>query len=287
MEAGPLAGSPHPRRPADWRPQRLASTGKHWQVQRQVSDPVAGCPRLCPVTAALVRMRVPCFTALLTASASMGRSEPARFRLVWQLLLTQSAHLSACSSCTEMHWLSQRCAYAMPALPTHHHSPSCARATEPSRDATSRVHMRHTRQPAPLCRAELTSIAHHAFVRSSVSSEPAAMQRGRIARSARWLRRYLDATSFSVQGEPLRPHCPASELMCSRTHASSALARRHLIGTRVTAPGPPPPRLPPPRRAPPRQLPQRRAAPCSRKPRRGAARGQGLAGGRACARHSA
>ena len=60
------------------------------------------------------------------------------------------------------------------------------------------------------------------------------MQRGRIARSARWLRRYLDATSFSVQGEPLRPHCPASELMCSRTHASPALARRHLVGTRVS-----------------------------------------------------
>ena len=80
--------------------------------------------------------------------------------------------------------------------------------------------------------------------------------------------------------------CPASQLTCSRTHASPALGRRHLIGAMVntrsisssaSAAAP----------SPPRQLPPRHAAPCSRRPRGAAARGQRLAGGRACARRSA
>ena len=74
------------------------------------------------------------------------------------------------------------------------HFQTCARATAPSRVTASHVCTRHARQPAPLSRAELTTIAHHAFVRNSVSSTHgrlAAMQRGRIARSALWLRRYL------------------------------------------------------------------------------------------------
>ena len=73
--------------------------------------------------------------------------------------------------------------------------------------------------------------------------------------------------------------CPASQLTCSRTHASPALGRRHLIGAMVntrsisssaSAAAP----------SPPRQLPPRHAAPCSRRPRGAAARGQRLAGGR-------
>jgi hypothetical protein len=80
--------------------------------------------------------------------------------------------------------------------------------------------------------------------------------------------------------------CPASQLTCSRTHASPALGRRHLIGAMVntrsisssaSAAAP----------SPPRQLPPRHAAPCSRRPRGAAGRGQRLAGGRACARRSA
>ena len=80
--------------------------------------------------------------------------------------------------------------------------------------------------------------------------------------------------------------CPASQLTCSRTHASPALGRRHLIGAMVntrsisssaSAAAP----------SPPRQLPPRHTAPCSRRPRGAAARGQRLAGGRACARRSA
>ena len=80
--------------------------------------------------------------------------------------------------------------------------------------------------------------------------------------------------------------CPASQLTCSRTHASPALGRRHLIGAMVntrsisssaSAAAP----------SPPRQLPPRHTAPCSRRPRGAAGRGQRLAGGRACARRSA
>jgi hypothetical protein len=80
--------------------------------------------------------------------------------------------------------------------------------------------------------------------------------------------------------------CPASQPTCSRTHASPALGRRHLIGAMVntrsisssaSAAAP----------SPPRQLPPRHPAPCSRRPRGAAARGQRLAGGRACARRSA
>ena len=92
--------------------------------------------------------------------------------------------------------------------------------------------------------------------------------------------------AFRCQVSCLRRICTALQFTCARTHASPALARRHLIGAMVntrsisSSASTAAPSLP-------RQLPPRRAAPCSRSPRGAAVSRQRLAGGRACARRSA
>ena len=92
--------------------------------------------------------------------------------------------------------------------------------------------------------------------------------------------------AFRCQVSCLRRICTALQFTCARTHASPALARRHLIGAMVntrsisSSASTAAPSLP-------RQLPPHRAAPCSRRPRGAAVRRQKLAGGRACARRSA